>query len=189
MRNTMTRQKTLVSSPYTSDKHLLDLSRLDPIHQEVAISLSNFGPVSQNYARDDYLASFNVAAIVSQVQKNTHIHQPVRLYVVAFRLKLKAEIAGDPEKTKILYDADRLSHAEASALGGLLKYWYGAPDHITGHNLATCWWRNAEDARAGGHGALHRASVAKVQSWYELWRVEQYELELGANYWNWRQLQ
>ncbi|KAF3986195.1 hypothetical protein FT663_04630 [Candidozyma haemuli var. vulneris] len=184
----MTRPSKIVASPYTAPEHLLDLSSLTPVLQDVACALGDFAPTSARYAYDSYIDSFNVAAIVSQVQKTARIDEPIYIYVIVFRSILKKEIAANPENTALLYEADRLSHAEATASGGLLKYWYGVPDPQTGQNLATCWWRSPQDARAGGTGKSHQSSVGKVKNWYKLWRVEQYELELGANYWNWRHL-
>lgn len=127
---------------------------------------------------------------MAQVQQSGRLanQPPTKIYVIAFRLILKREIAQNPQNTQLLFDFDKRSHAEANALGGLLKYWYGKPDPETGQNLATCWWRNPQDAQKGGTGKMHQASVAKVRNWYELWRVEQYELELGANHWHCREI-
>ncbi|PWN53714.1 hypothetical protein IE53DRAFT_117374 [Violaceomyces palustris] len=45
-----------------------------------------------------------------------------------------------------LYEDDRLAHEEAVESGGLIMYWYGAPDPETGENVATCIWTNRRDA-------------------------------------------
>lgn len=105
------------------------------------------------------------------------------LFVIAFRSKLKPHIRANPENIAALMNADKLSHAEATQLGGLLKYWYGEPDQL-GNNLATCWWRSAEDARAGGTGPAHRASVSRTKNWYALWQVEQYQLVVKNEVWS-----
>lgn len=175
---------TIVSSPYSD--HLLQLSSLEPEYQISALALQNFHSVSPNYATDNYLDSFNIADVVALIRGSAlrnRTKPPEELYVIAFRSVLKPDVRGDPQKIKVLHDFDEKSHAEANESGGLLKYWYGVADPVSGHNLATCWWRSAEDARRGGTGKLHRESIAKTRDWYSLWKVEQYVLRIGEGDW------
>ena len=56
-------------------------------------------------------------------------------YCVVFRSRR------NPSSSSIsLYEADRAAHQEAVSAGGLVMYWYGAPDE-TGLNMATCIWQ------------------------------------------------
>lgn len=180
---------TIVSSPYLEQDHLLQLSTIQPEFQATAYALQEFRATSPNYAVGNYLTSFNVDEIVKQIRTQVLERKtalPHQIYVVAFRSVLKPIIRADPEKVNLLYEADKRSHAEANLLGGLLKYWYGKPDPITGHNLATCWWRSAEDAKKGGVGKSHRENVARTKDWYSYWKVEQYILEISHNDWKWK---
>lgn len=179
---------TIVSSPYIERDHLLQLSTLQPEYQATALALQAFRATSPKYAVENYLASFNVSEVVTQIRdqaKQMRITIPHQIYVIAFRSILKPEIRADAEKIKLLYEADKQSHAEANLLGGLLKYWYGEPDPETGNNVATCWWRSVEDAKNGGVGRAHRASVAHTKDWYSYWKVEQYLLEISEHDWQW----
>lgn len=170
---------SLISSPYTEPPHLLDLDSLEPAYRASALVLQDFQATSQTYADDSYIDSFNIEEIAKKIQDQVG---EATLYIVAFRSALRPEINTTANRA-VLFDADRRSHAEANALGGLLKYWYGTPAE-NGHNLATCWWRSAEDARLGGRGKAHRESVAHTMEWYLLWHVEQYNLEVTKDSWN-----
>lgn len=177
---------TIVSSPYTSASHLLQLGDLEADFQATALALQKFDAISPNYAVDDYIDSFNIDEVVAHIRRGAlrnRTKPPSQIYVIAFRSVLKPDVRNDPAKIKVLLEADRQSHAEANESGGLLKYWYGTADAKTGHNLATCWWRSMEDARRGGTGKAHRDSISRTRDWYCFWRVEQYVLRITANDW------
>lgn len=178
--------ETIISSPYTEPDHLLTLGKLELEYQVAAKALRLFEPVTEKYAIESYLESFNVENVVAEIQKDLPYENgfvPVELYVIAFRSVLKPDVRVDPQKITLLHDADKLSHAEANILGGLLKYWYGSADPDTGHNLATCWWRNIEDAKKGGLGKAHRESISRTRDWYSYWKVEQYLVQITRGGW------
>lgn len=177
---------SLVSSPYADSANVLQLDSLDESYQVVAEALQQFQSVTEAYATEFYEDSFNLDNIVNAIRTlSAERGVPVvsSVYVIAFRSVLKPEIRTNARHMKTLLDFDRRSHAEANLLGGLLKYWYGTAHKTTGHNLATCWWRNAEDAVAGGQGPAHRQSVKQTASWYDFWKVEQYELQISSLLW------
>lgn len=177
----------IISSPYVEQEHLLDLLELEIQHRIIAVALQKFRPVSEKYAFDDYASSFNIGEVVEEIRglsAKFDVEIP-SIYIIAFRSVLNPE-KRNPVDLESLYDFDKRSHAEANQLGGLLKYWFGVPDGETGQNLATCWWRSAEDAKIGGTGNAHRESVSKTRQWYQLWHVEEYILELGAKSWKLR---
>lgn len=126
----------LVSSPYLGSDHLLDLETVDRQSRLFAIALTNLSPATENYAAvnyekafdfDELMASLRSVAAAEGVQWRRQV-----FYVVEFRSKLRVEIDND-----LLYSLDKMSHAEATQSGGLLKYWYGVPDGDR-RNLATC---------------------------------------------------
>ncbi|KAI5449666.1 hypothetical protein NCC49_004127 [Naganishia albida] len=75
-----------------------------------------------------------------------------------------------------LYTADRLAHEEAVASGGLLFYWYGAPDE-NGDNVATCLWASREDARRASTSARHRVAAGLAKGVYERYELIRYVVE------------
>jgi len=117
----------LQSSPYPNPLHLLNLNRLPP---------ASLTAVRSDYATAPYDQVFNwdrVLHTLRSLSAAEGFHFPASsFYTVIFRSKLKADV--DKE---LLFRLDAMSHQEAIASGGLLKYWFGSPD-AERRNLATC---------------------------------------------------
>ncbi|MCO5599853.1 hypothetical protein L7F22_053960 [Adiantum nelumboides] len=92
-------------------------------------------------------------------------------YGVAFRSKRKVG-----SESLNLYEADRRSHEEAVDSGGLLMYWYGSPNAVTGHNLATCIWTNRQDAIRASALPLHARAAAHAFKAYESFELNRYAI-------------
>ena len=135
--NTLARSDDrLVVSPYNAPSHLLDLKRYDHATQLFAKALTIMTPVREDYAVADYLESFNFDTIFAFLkhlaQTEGYTWTKRDFYVVTFR----SQLIPDADLLR-LFDLDAYSHAEATASGGLLKYWYGAKDKNF-RNMATC---------------------------------------------------
>jgi hypothetical protein len=127
----------LVTSPYNSQGHLLDLQTLPDIQDRIlALALSYLTPVVEDYALADYSLVFNWDEVKRVIQNLSAIAGQEWIeksyYVVIFRSKLKQDY--DQE---LLWTLDRESHREAVESGGLLKYWFGKRNSEY-RNLATC---------------------------------------------------
>ena len=126
----------LISSPYPDFENQLRLADLDTPYRLFAFALTALKPIRPDYATAPYLELFNwpeVFALLRSLCKKTGYQWEQRqFYVVIFRSKLQAGI--DREKLGLL---DQMSHQEACASGGLLKYWFGSTDGER-RNLATC---------------------------------------------------
>lgn len=127
----------IISSPYTTAEHLLDLSTLDAANQFLAQALTTLTPIRPDYATAPYVEAFNWNSVFETLHDIAakQGEQPWRqhsFYVVAFRSILRAD--ADPDRLHLL---DERSHAEAVASGGLLKYWFGSKNEKR-ENLATC---------------------------------------------------
>lgn len=126
----------LIVSPYNDEPHLLDLKRLDTPNQLLAKALTIFKPVRDDYATASYTESFNWQAVVDLLRDlalaEGYRWKRQKFYVVTFRSRLFPNI--DQQR---LHDLDVHSHREATASGGLLKYWFGTKDGEH-RNLATC---------------------------------------------------
>lgn len=92
-----------------------------------------------------------------------------RWYGVVFRSRRRL----GSESTN-LYTADKLSHEEAVNHGGLLMYWYGTPDPISGMNLATCIWTDRESARSASKLPRHREAVKHAALAYSSFELSRY---------------
>ncbi|KAJ5279881.1 hypothetical protein N7478_005253 [Penicillium angulare] len=155
----------LIVSPYNTSPHLLDLNTLDTQSRLLTLALAYFRPIRDDYATADYLDSFNWDEVFhllrgfSEVEHHTWTTQT--FYVVSFRSKLQPGIDND-----YLHALDAHSHQEATASGGLLKYWFGTKNEKR-ENLATCIWRNRNDARSGGQGPWHAKARAAGRELYE----------------------
>lgn len=131
-----TQENLLITSPYNSPDHLLDLTTLDTPNQLLAKALTIFAPIRPDYATAPYLESFNWSAVFELLRELSEAEgyhwTQQRFYVVAFRSRLFANV--DLER---LGELDAYSHQEATKSRGLLKYWFGRKnaDH---RNLATC---------------------------------------------------
>ena len=129
--------KYLVTSPYTSIDHQLDLSHLQQPTKLMALALQMLRPIRDDFAVVPYEAAFNWAQMMDRLRDMVALragHRWTRqvFYVVEFRSRLK-----DDADKELLFALDRMSHAEANRSGGLLKYWFGKPDS-QGKNMATC---------------------------------------------------
>lgn len=126
----------LISSPYPDIENQLNLPTLPEPSRLFALALTSLSPTRPDYATAPYLESFNwphvFALLRALSQKANHQWQRTEFYVVIFRSKLNEVI--DRERLGLL---DQMSHQEACASGGLLKYWFGSPNGER-RNLATC---------------------------------------------------
>ena len=128
--------RLLVSSPYDSTEHLLDLSTLGVQEILLARALSSLEPVRPDYATADYLESFNWDFVFSTLTHLCvdagHVWKQQAFFTVIFRSQLTTSC-----DRKRLFLLDERSHYEATLSGGLLKYWFGETD-AENRNLATC---------------------------------------------------
>lgn len=142
----------LQASPYPEAAHLLDLETLGRPQQLLARALTAMAALTPAYATAPYAAGFNWAAVAERLAALVHADggafPRTAFYVIVFRSQVPPD-----SRSAHLGALDRAAHAEAVASGGLLKYWFGAPD-AAGRNLATCVWRGREDARRGGAGKV-----------------------------------
>jgi hypothetical protein len=126
----------LKASPYAGPEHLLHLDTLEIQNRLMALALSSLSPARPDYATAAYQQAFDwdqvVAFLATLAREQRITWKKQSFYVVEFRSKLKENIDNDR-----LYLLDKQSHMEATASGGLLKYWYGIPDSDR-YNLATC---------------------------------------------------
>ncbi|EME40561.1 hypothetical protein DOTSEDRAFT_112041, partial [Dothistroma septosporum NZE10] len=174
----------LISSPYPDFENQLRLADLDTPSQLLAFALTALEPTRPDYATAPCLDSFNwseVFALLRTLCKRFEYQwDERRFYVVIFRSKLLVGI--DRERLGLL---DQKSHQEACASGGLLKYWFGSTDSEL-RNLATCLWRNHEDAVAGGGGPWHEQARMAARTMYEYieFGVHQMVVGDGAESWH-----
>jgi hypothetical protein len=129
----------LVSSPYNSPTHLLDLNRLSLQDRIFALALTALRPIRKDYATAPYELSFNweeVLGIVRGLATVIGFNWTSReFYTVIFRSLLKEDC-----DRVYMTDLDSHSHEEAVVSGGLLKYWFGTCNKER-RNLATCKYR------------------------------------------------
>lgn len=128
----------LITSPYLTHAHLTNLSTLPLPSRLLTLALTHLTPTSTSYATTPYHQALNWPSIFEQLKSisaaHNHTWTTTTFYVVEFRSRLKDDI-----DRKLLFDLDRESHREATASGGLLKYWFGSTsDDAEGRNLATC---------------------------------------------------
>ena len=116
----------IVSSPYLSKLHLLDLDTLDKQSRLFALTLTEL-QATPDYALVDYQQAFDFDELLKALRRRVNCEglqwQQQEFYVVEFRSKVRSDIDSD-----LLYTLDEKSHEEATQSGGLLKYWYGTPD-------------------------------------------------------------
>uniref|UniRef100_V5GSH7 Uncharacterized protein n=2 Tax=Kalmanozyma brasiliensis (strain GHG001) TaxID=1365824 RepID=V5GSH7_KALBG len=74
------------------------------------------------------------------------------------------------------YEADRLAHEEATRSGGLIMYWYGAPNASTGANLATCIWTSRTAALQASKLPLHHKAARFAAPSYERYDLIRYKV-------------
>lgn len=90
------------------------------------------------------------------------------------------------KKITALYEADKQAHEEAIRNGGLILYWYGIPDPVTGLNLATCIWQSRAHAVAANGRPHHIRAMRLAANSYAKYDLERYTLrkvkgETGVN--------
>jgi hypothetical protein len=126
----------LTVSPYLEHEHLLDLNRVDTPNRLLALASTELEPATPQYATVKYEDALDWESLMftlkSLAAKEGYRWTRQEFYVVEFRSKLKKDI-----DVELLFKLDKESHIEATASGGLLKYWYGVPDENR-RNLATC---------------------------------------------------
>lgn len=126
----------LVVSPYESAHHLLDLSSVSKPCQLLAMALAVMRELGPDYATTPYIDAFNWPEVMDNLynlvcQEEFHWSKE-EFYIVVFRSQIPLTT-----NRAHLGKLDEDSHAEATKSGGLLKYWFGAPNK-DGRNLATC---------------------------------------------------
>ncbi|KAB5532534.1 hypothetical protein GE09DRAFT_973367 [Coniochaeta sp. 2T2.1] len=174
----------LVVSPYTEQAHLLDLETLNEENALLALALTKMKSLREDYATAPYLDTFNWDEIIDTLralarERNYHWKE-TSFYIVAFRSQIPP--------TTVYADLgvlDKAAHAEATASGGFLKYWFGEPD-VEGRNLATCLWRSREDAIKGGIGPAHRKAAGSARHLYSSWKIDRHRLVIrdGVESWD-----
>ncbi len=111
----------VISSPYSEDRHLLDLTTLNKESQLLARALTRMACTRGDYATAPYTESFNWGECVAELKQlaKEHNHEWSRsdFYIVAFRSQI-------PPTTLYseLGELDKAAHQEAVESGGLLKY-------------------------------------------------------------------
>lgn len=133
-----TTDSRLIISPYNDDLHLLDLTTLDTPVRLLAKALTALKPIRSDYATAEYRESFNWGSVLEVLRElaaaEGYEWEETSFYVVMFCSRLlPAAHQSD------LYDLDIHSLGEATASGGLLKYWFGTKDAKL-QNLATCMY-------------------------------------------------
>ncbi|KIM40157.1 hypothetical protein M413DRAFT_446315 [Hebeloma cylindrosporum] len=142
------------------------LPDIDPASLSLHRALHHFKPLSPNYADTPYAEAFNWADL------RLPLGEEREWYCVVFRSKRKAGSDGIS-----LYDADKLAHEEAIRNGGLILYWYGLPNKVSGTNLATCIWQSRKHALAANSGPHHIKAMRLAASAYEIYSLERYRLQ------------
>lgn len=126
----------LTVSPYLDPEHLLDLNTVDTPNRLLALAATQLEPATADYAIVKYEDAFEWTSFMTDLKsladRENYRWTRQEFYVVEFRSQLKKNIDVD-----LLFQLDKLSHVEATAGGGLLKYWYGVPN-AERQNLATC---------------------------------------------------
>ncbi|KAI1504516.1 hypothetical protein F5X99DRAFT_17951 [Biscogniauxia marginata] len=173
----------LAVSPYTDKAHLLDLRTLDPENALLAQALVHMKSLRPDYATAPYTETFNWSEIVEELgrlaRQSGHRWRETSFYIVVFRSQIPPTTVYEDLGT-----LDKAAHAEATASGGFLKYWFGSPDK-DGRNLATCLWRSQEDARKGGIGPGHRRAAAAARDLYSHWKIDRHRLIIRDDVQNW----
>ncbi|KAK4097411.1 hypothetical protein N658DRAFT_434096 [Parathielavia hyrcaniae] len=173
----------LVVSQYVEREHLLDLTSLDVENQLLALALTRLKCLRADYATAPYPETFNWDDIVDTLRTLArdigHTWKETSFFVVAFRSRI-------PPTTVYaeLGALDKAAHAEATASGGFLKYWFGTPD-AEGRNLATCIWRSQDDAKKGGVGPAHRRAAGAARSLYTSWKIDRFRLTIREDVREW----
>lgn len=189
----------LAVSPYLEREHQLDLRTIDTPYRLLALALTKLEKATDDYAIVKYEDAFKWSDLMNHLKDladgEDYKWKRQQFYVVEFRSKLKKDIDND-----LLFRLDKKSHEEATAAGGLLKYWYGEPDSDR-RNLATCkstnqptflpsdcplgLWRSKQDAINGGKGPWHKQARACIANMYESIDVSGVQLTVGDDVESW----
>jgi hypothetical protein len=175
--------KLLITSPYPSPEHHLDLSSVPETSQQLALALEILRPVTEEYPSQPYSTSFNWQEVVDRLPADftgTFVPRLTNIigefYCIAFYSKLHPHV----DTTRLHY-LDSLAHAEANQSGGLLKYWWkGPPDESTRKNLATCIWTTWDHAKRAGRLPMHAVAMSATRDSYAKWNVERYYLKIAS---------
>ncbi|KAH7914134.1 hypothetical protein BJ138DRAFT_1144463 [Hygrophoropsis aurantiaca] len=141
------------------------LPDIDPVSLSLHKALHRFHPITPDYAASPYAEAFNWSRLELPIDEERD------WYCVVFRSKRKPGSDSGP-----LYDADAKAHAEAVQNGGLIMYWYGVPNEVTGMNLATCIWQSRKHAIAANSRPHHIRAMKLAASSYEVYHLERYRL-------------
>lgn len=129
-------ESLLIASPYNDPRHLLDLNTLDTPNRLLALALTTLRPIRDDYATCEYTEGLNWEDVMSFLKELCAAEEfqwtKQAFYVVVFRSKKVFPPVRDD-----IGELDAISHQEAMASGGLLKYWFGTPNEHQ-RNLATC---------------------------------------------------
>lgn len=121
----------IITSPYTSPEHQLDLSTLDAEHALFARALQGLRVVRDDYATAGYIESFNWGEIMGRLRElveeeggpnggrespGTGGFKETSFFIVAFRSRVPPTTVYED-----LGVLDEVAHAEAVACGGFLK--------------------------------------------------------------------
>ncbi|KAI1810412.1 hypothetical protein GGS20DRAFT_187927 [Poronia punctata] len=173
----------LTVSPYTDREHLLDLRTLDMENAILAQALVHLKSLRADYATAPYVDTFNWEQVVEQVKQiareREYRWRNTSFFVVAFRSQIPPTTVYED-----LGVLDKAAHAEATASGGFLKYWFGSPDK-EGRNLATCVWRSQEDAKKGGVGPAHRRAAMAARDLYSHWKIDRHRFTIHDDVESW----
>lgn len=110
----------LITSPYTDESHLLDISTVSRPYQLLARALTVMTAIRTDYATAPYIIAFNWEEIMSKLRQlaKEEVYEwgQRSFYVVVFRSQIPPTT--DRSHLSML---DRISHEEAVKGGGLLK--------------------------------------------------------------------
>ncbi|KAG6845390.1 hypothetical protein H0H87_009737 [Tephrocybe sp. NHM501043] len=144
------------------------LPDIDPVSLSLHKALHHFKPFDADYVTKPYGEAFNWSQLALPENEERE------WYCVVFRSKRKPGSDGGA-----LYDADKYAHEEAVRNGGLILYWYGIPDPITGMNLATCIWQSRRHAVAANSRPHHIKAMRLAVESYEVYSLERHVLRKG----------
>ncbi|KAI9837925.1 MAG: hypothetical protein M1837_002664 [Sclerophora amabilis] len=173
----------LVVSPYTTRSHLLDLNTLGHTDRLFAQAMTWMQATREDYATAAYVDAFNWAFIVEKLRDlawaESFAWTTTSFYLIVFRSQSLP--SSDRVRLGLL---DEMAHEEATASGGLLKYWFGQPDHQF-RNLATCAWRSRADALRANTGKKHQRAMLALKEMYGTCALERFELTITNNVEGW----
>jgi hypothetical protein len=175
----------LVSSPYRTAEHHLDLSSVPKTSRQLSLALQHFLPRVKDYHSQPYATSFNWQEVINILPAD-FTGPSLRSSLIAgefYCIAFYSTISPHADTARLHY-LDSLAHAEANQSGGLLKYWWRGPDPETGKNLATCVWTDWDHAKRAGRLPMHAKAMSATKDCYERWGVERYFLKISlGNQW------